>query len=56
VLTKADKLKLGERARQLKQVTAALGLAAEDVTWFSAATGEGRDKLWRRILDCLNSD
>lgn len=56
VLTKVDKLKLGERHRQLKHLTAALaplGVAPQDIIWFSAHTREGRDKLWGRLLACL---
>ena len=56
VLTKADKLKQGERTRQLKPVTealAAFGVDAGDVIWFSALTREGRDQLWDRLLACL---
>lgn len=58
VLTKADKLKMGERAKALRQVLEALksfGAAAEDFIWFSAATHEGRDRLWQRVLQCLES-
>lgn len=56
VLTKADKLKMGERARQLKNIAAALapfGVDSGDFLWFSAATHEGRDRLWARLLECL---
>ena len=56
VLTKADKLKMGERARQLKHIAGPLapfGVGPGDLTWFSAVTGEGRDKLWARLLACL---
>jgi GTP-binding protein len=56
VLTKADKLKQGERSRQLKhivEVVAPLGLAPEDFIWFSALSREGRDRLWARLLECL---
>jgi GTP-binding protein len=56
VLTKADKLKQGERARQLKAMAVALapfGVGPEDLTWFSALTNEGRNKLWSRLLACL---
>lgn len=58
VLTKADKLKMGERQRQWQHITAALapvGVAPGDVIWFSAITREGRDKLWARILEHLAS-
>lgn len=56
VLTKADKLKQGERRRQLRLFTgalSALGITAGDVVWFSALTREGREQLWDRILECL---
>jgi len=56
VLTKADKLKMGERSRQLQGILTALapvGLRAEDFLWFSAVTHEGRNKLWSRMLACL---
>ncbi len=56
VLTKADKLKQGERARQLQiicQVLSPFSLRADDFTWFSAPTHEGRGKLWQRIMEAL---
>jgi GTP-binding protein len=56
VLTKADKLKRGERDRQLKLFAAALtpfGVDPADVIWFSALTREGKDRLWSRLLACL---
>ena len=56
VLTKADKLKMGERTRQLKHIVEALrpfGVGPGDPTWFSAPSGEGRDQLWGRLLACL---
>jgi len=57
VLTKADKLKMGERARQLQHLAGALapfGVNPPDLTWFSARTFEGRDELWSRLLTCLD--
>jgi GTP-binding protein len=57
VLTKADKLKRGERSRQLKLFAEALapfGVDPGDVIWFSALTREGRDHLWDRLLTCLD--
>ncbi len=56
VLTKADKLKRGERSRQLYHFTEALtpfDVNPSDVIWFSALTREGRDQLWDRLLACL---
>jgi GTP-binding protein len=56
VLTKADKVKKGERGRRLKEISAVLGpfqVAPSDWVWFSAATNEGREQLWRRLLEFL---
>jgi GTP-binding protein len=56
VLTKADKLKRGERAKALNAVLESVklfGATAGDFIWFSALTHEGRDRLWRRILERL---
>ncbi len=56
VLTKADKLKRGERSKALRQIMEVLspfGVSPQDFIWFSATTHEGRDKLWRRVLECL---
>jgi len=56
VLTKADKLKQGERHRRLKQITGALapfGVNPGDIIWFAAPNREGRDRLWERLLACL---
>ena len=56
VLTKADKLKRGERSRQLQHLTeplAPLGVAAGEVIWFSTVTHEGREQLWARLLEAL---
>jgi GTP-binding protein len=56
VLTKADKLKQGERRRQLQHFAGALmafGVDPGDVIWFSALTREGTERLWGRIMSCL---
>jgi GTP-binding protein len=56
VLTKADKLKQGERSRQLKLAAGALapfGVDPGDFIWFSAPNLEGKDRLWDRMLACL---
>jgi len=56
VLTKADKVKRGERARRLKEIARALApfqVRPEHFLWFSAVTGEGREELWRRLLKQL---
>ena len=56
VMTKADKLKQGERHRQLKLFTGALaplGIDPGGVIWYSALTREGREQLWDQLLACL---
>jgi GTP-binding protein len=56
VLTKADKVKKGERGKRLKDIVAALNpyqAAPAEFIWFSAATGEGREQLWERLLKQL---
>ncbi len=56
VLTKADKLKRGERSRQLKLIAGALEayeVEPDEFIWFSALTREGRDRLWERLLASL---
>ncbi len=56
VLTKADKLKRGERARRLQEITAALtplGVTGAELTWFSSLSREGRQELWTRLLAAL---
>jgi GTP-binding protein len=58
VLTKADKLKRGERTRQLKlwgEALAAIGVDPGEAIWFSALTREGRDRLWDRLLASLEA-
>jgi GTP-binding protein len=48
VATKADKLSRAERARAMREITATLEGPA---LAFSAATGEGRNELWRMIAE-----
>ena len=58
VLTKADKLKQGQRRRQLSLVVQALttfGVSQDDIIWFSSLTREGHARLWDRVLACLGS-
>ena len=56
VLTKADKVKKGERGRRLKEIVKVLApykVTNDQFLWFSAATKEGREHLWGRLLECL---
>jgi GTP-binding protein len=49
VLTKIDKLTATQRARRLSELSALLGLDADQVVPFSAVTGEGRNELAEAI-------
>ncbi|HUG42235.1 MAG TPA: ribosome biogenesis GTP-binding protein YihA/YsxC [Longimicrobiales bacterium] len=51
VPTKVDKLKRGERARQLESIASTLELDMDQIVPFSSRTGEGREVL----LDALES-
>ena len=56
ILTKADKLKKGQRARQQREIAGQLasgGVQPQDFIWFSAVTQEGRRELWDRLLTIL---
>jgi GTP-binding protein EngB required for normal cell division len=56
VLTKADKLKKGQRAQQQREIAARLapeGIQTEEFIWFSSTTQEGRRELWDRLLTVL---
>lgn len=53
VLTKIDKLTASERRKRLAELPLRLGLDAEQVIAFSAATGEGRDELGAAIESLL---
>jgi GTP-binding protein len=57
VLTKADKLRPGQRPRRLQEITAALaeaGVSGVEPLWFSAVSHEGRNRLWARILEAVS--
>jgi len=52
--TKIDRLKRGERARQLAAIESDLGLASgADLQAVSAISGEGVRELWKRISEFL---
>ena len=50
VLTKADKVPRGQRRPRLTEACTQLGLGDDQVVWFSAHTGEGRDT----VLDAVS--
>ena len=50
---KVDKLSRSQRDRQLQRVAEGEKLAGSSFVSFSAVSGEGRDDIWRWILDTL---
>jgi len=54
VVTKADKVKRGQRAAHLKAIRDATGLPADAFTLFSAVSREGKDDVWARIEAALS--
>ncbi len=55
ILTKADKLSKNKQRPQHQANAAALGMPPEDLILFSAKTRQGRDKVWRAILNSITS-
>lgn len=49
VVTKCDKLSKNERARQAATIGRTLGLAYDEMVFFSALSREGKELLWERI-------
>jgi GTP-binding protein len=56
VLTKADKVKRGDRARKARDATQALNLDAEQIAWFSSRTGEGRHQVLQAVAGLMKED
>ena len=55
VLTKSDKIKPGQRAQRKTIIANVIGLKTADLILFSAATGEGKDELWKKIKERIFS-
>ncbi|RNC69231.1 MAG: YihA family ribosome biogenesis GTP-binding protein [Desulfuromonadales bacterium] len=53
VVTKCDKVSKNERAKQTALIARTLGLAREEMAFFSALSKEGRDEVWKRIAEIL---
>ena len=53
VLTKVDKLKRSQRAKELPKIASRLGQDPDQVLAFSAKTGEGRDELLAALASLL---
>ena len=51
VVTKTDKLSKTSQARQLRIIAEALEIDADELVLFSAKSRQGRDVLWRTLVD-----
>jgi GTP-binding protein len=56
VLTKADRVPRGRRRARLEATAEALGLDAEQIVWFSAPSGEGRDAVFSAVDSLLRQE
>lgn len=55
VITKVDKISRNRRAAQVKPILEATGLPLEAFSFFSSLSKEGREDIWERIEDALES-
>lgn len=55
VVTKADKLSRNERKKQGFLISNALGVPAGNLIFFSAASGDGKGSVWKRIQDSIGA-
>jgi GTP-binding protein len=53
VATKADKVRASKRPARKAELAGALGRTRSDVTWVSARTGAGIDRLERQVVAWL---
>lgn len=53
VLTKTDKISFGQRNKQKFLVKKMLNVEENQMVFFSAVTGEGKDELWKKIRSKL---
>lgn len=56
VLTKADKVKRGRRRSRLSEAAEELAVDPDQILWFSARTGEGRDEVLSAIDHLVRSE
>jgi GTP-binding protein len=54
VITKADKLGKTKRVKPLREIGKEFGIPHTNLLVFSSHTGEGRDRLWSKIVDLLD--
>ncbi len=56
VVTKCDKVSRNERAKQAAVIAEAIGVAKDELSFFSALNREGKDQIWERIEQLLAGD
>lgn len=56
VATKSDKINRSQHERQKKIIREALGIDKEDILLYSSETKVGRDEVWSRIADLIQTD
>lgn len=56
VVTKCDKVSRQERTKQAAIICRALGVAKEELSFFSALNREGKDAIWMRLAELLGLD
>lgn len=56
VLTKADKVARGRRTARSRATADIVGVEADQVVWFSAHTGEGRNEVFTALARLLESE
>lgn len=55
VATKADKLGKTRRVRPVRELAAALGIPPEAVIIFSSTSGLGKEELWKKLVEMMDS-
>lgn len=55
ILTKADKLRRGDRQSSLTRASETLGVPMDALLIFSATTGEGRERLWEVLTPWVHT-
>jgi len=56
VATKADKLGKTRRTKPLREMGEKLGIPHGNIILFSSQTGEGRDRLWKKLVELMAAD
>jgi GTP-binding protein len=55
IATKGDKISRGQRAKQLAVIRREMSIAQDELVFFSAETGEGKEELLERLEELLDT-